>query len=190
MKRVAISQRLVFNEYGMLQETVDSAWGDFCSRCEIVPLYIPIRYNFKKLDFEGLILTGGGDLSDISGKDEDEIRDELETRLITYCLNNNIRILGVCRGMQMINKYFGGTLKKTDGHVGEHSLSDGRKVNSYHNYAIDKPGKGLKVAAISLCDSIIEEIKYEDKIFAQMHHPERRMSEYDVSFVKGFFDVK
>ena len=189
MKRIAISQRLIFNPHGMMQELVDSAWGNFCCRCGFLPLYIPILYDFKKLCFEGLILTGGGDLFDISNKEEDKIRDELEAKLISYCLECNIPILGVCRGMQMINKYFGGTLKKISGHIGEHFLSDGRQVNSYHNYAIDKPGKGLSVVTTA-DDSVIEEIKYEDKIFAQMHHPERRISEYDVFFVRGLFNVK
>lgn len=189
MKRISISQRLIFNSHGMMQELVDSAWGKFCCECEIFPIYIPAQFDFKKIDFDGLILTGSGDLFDISNKEEDKIRDKLEANLISYCLKNNIRIFGVCRGMQMINKYFGGTLKKVDGHIGEHFLSDGRQVNSYHNYAIDKLGKGLSVVTTA-DDSVIEEIKYEDKIFAQMHHPERRMSEYDISFIKGFFDVR
>lgn len=189
MRRIAISQRLAFNNHNVLQEVVDSVWGDFCSRCEIVPVYIPAMYDFGKLDFDGLILTGGGDLFDISNRPEDKIRDELENKLISYCLDSNMQILGVCRGMQMVNKYFDGTLKKVKEHIGEHVLSDGRKVNSYHNYAIDRLGKGLEIVATSY-DSVIEEIRYKDKIFAQMHHPERRMSKYDVSFIKGFFDVR
>lgn len=189
MKRIAISQRLVFNNHNALQEIVDSAWGDFCCHCEIIPIYAPAMYTFQKLDFDGLILTGRGDLFDISNKLEDNIRDELESKLISYCLEKGIRIFGICRGMQMINKFFGGTLKKVDSHIGEHELSDGRKVNSYHNYAIDKLGKGLEIITTSV-DSVVEEIGYEDKIFVQMHHLERRMSEYDVSFIKGFFDVK
>lgn len=189
MQRIAISQRLVFNNHGIIQELVDSAWGDLCNKCEILPIYIPAQFDFKKIDFDGLILTGGGDLFEISDKAEDKIRDKLEFDLISFCLANDVRIFGVCRGMQIINKYFGGTLKKIDGHVGEHFLSDGRRVNSYHNYAIDKLGKSLSVVT-SADDSVIEEIKYEDKIFAQMHHPERRISDYDVSFVRGFFNVK
>ena len=189
MKQIAISQRLVFNDYGMLQEVVDSTWGSLCSRCEILPLYLPARYDFTELNFDGLILTGGGNLSDISGKKEDRIRDELEAKLISYCLECNIPVLGVCRGMQMINKYFGGTLKNTNGHIGEHLLSDGRQVNSYHNYVIDKLGKGLDIVTTAE-DSVIEEIKYENKIFAQMHHPERRMTEFDISFIKRFFNAE
>lgn len=189
MRRIAISQRLIFNHHGMMQEVVDSRWGNFCNRCEILPIYIPAQFDLKKIDFDGLILTGSGDLFEISNKEEDKIRDELEAELISYCLECNIPVLGICRGMQMINKYFGGTLKKINGHVGEHLLSDGRQVNSYHNYAIDKLGKGLSVVTTAN-DSVIEEIKYGDKIFAQMHHPERRISGYDVSFVRGFFNVK
>jgi hypothetical protein len=52
MKRIAISQRLIFNPHGMMQEVVDSRWGNFCNRCEILPIYIPAQFDFKKIDFD------------------------------------------------------------------------------------------------------------------------------------------
>ncbi|MDR1551278.1 MAG: gamma-glutamyl-gamma-aminobutyrate hydrolase family protein [Holosporaceae bacterium] len=191
MKIIAISKQILAGKYDTLQEVIDSNWGKLLDTLNFFPLYLPIYYDFRKLHFDGLILTGGGNLYKISDKIEDEIRDNFENSLMDFCIKRNLPIFGVCRGMQLINCYFRGTLQKIDNHVGkQHILSDGRRLNSYHNYTIDKLGNGLKI--VDLYENTIESIRHiSHKIFAQMSHPERNdpFSEYDVKFLKDFFDA-
>lgn len=70
-------------------------------------------------DCAGLILTGGTDINPALYEDAedslrcmtiDDYRDELEMRLIDSALAWHKPILGICRGHQMLNVYFGGSL--------------------------------------------------------------------------------
>jgi len=63
-----------------------------------------------------LVLSGGGDI----GKDKK--RDAIELQWISQALDNNIPILGICRGMQLVNSYFFGTIKNVK--IEENHCSD------------------------------------------------------------------
>ena len=115
-----------------------------------------------------------------------KFRDEFEFELISYAIKKDLALLGVCRGLQVISNYFGGSLKRVKNQVAiKHTLhvesSSKYKellcsldlVNSYHNFAIDRLGDGLIVSAKDENGNIkaIEHKSY--KIFAQMWHSER-----------------
>ncbi|MDR1561010.1 MAG: gamma-glutamyl-gamma-aminobutyrate hydrolase family protein [Holosporaceae bacterium] len=191
MKKIGISQQLSFDGHNALMEIIDSSWGRLLNELQVIPLYLPIYYDFQTLQIDGVILTGGGDLHAISQKKEDKIRDEFEISLIKFGVAKSIPIFGVCRGMQMINNYFGGNLKKVEGHAGcRHLLSNGVEVNSYHDYAIDKLGDGLEI--IDICNDVVESVRHlRHKIFAQMSHPEREKPflPRDTDFLRAFFDA-
>lgn len=88
-----------------------------------IPLLIPVLAQTEELDFlmnqcDGLLLTGGGDLDPalfgetmlndtvvIAGE-----RDEAEYRALDHAVRRNLPIFGICRGVQVMNVYFGGTL--------------------------------------------------------------------------------
>ena len=68
---------------------------------------------------DGIILTGGEDINPLEYNDTINIkvcgpinyfRDTLERKLFNYAFQNNIPLVGVCRGMQMINIASGGSL--------------------------------------------------------------------------------
>lgn len=94
-------------------------------------------------------------------------------------------ILGICRGMQLINIYFHGTLFMDIKHhmKQNHALYFSKQSilkpyyptqyesNSYHHQAIDVLGEGLCIDAITK-DGIIEAISYEDYIIGLQWHPE------------------
>ena len=79
----------------------------------------------------GFLLTGG----DVIGQDIK--RDEVEFAALNLAKNRSLKVLGICRGMQIISSFFGGTLKAVDGHLAtKHKInySNSRSVNSYHSF--------------------------------------------------------
>ena len=113
-----------------------------------------------------------------------------EIKIIDYSTRNNIPILGVCRGMQLINEFFNGKNIKSDNlnHVGKYHhvkvknsnfkdmLGEKLEVNSFHNNLIKKEdvGQELEIFAESEEDSTIEGYFHKiHPIIGVMWHPER-----------------
>jgi gamma-glutamyl-gamma-aminobutyrate hydrolase PuuD len=75
---------------------------------------------------DGLLLTGGGDLDparygqpNLGSSDIQPDRDELEARAWREATARGLPVLGICRGLQAINVFSGGSLlQHVDGHVG------------------------------------------------------------------------
>lgn len=140
-----------------------------------------------------LIIAGGWDIHpSFYGGDENEHYphynkeiDILDFALIKAFHHARKPILGICRGMQVINVYFQGTLyedvpnhMQTEHPIYFHKDSQLKKIypeyyncNSYHHQAIDKLGSFLKIEAIAK-DGIIEAISFEDYILGLEWHPE------------------
>ncbi|MCA1596364.1 MAG: gamma-glutamyl-gamma-aminobutyrate hydrolase family protein [Chloroflexi bacterium] len=132
----------------------------------------------------------------------DQPTDEFEINLCRQALEADLPILAVCRGIQVLNVALGGTLiqdipteintavthrqaasRETCTHgikVDSESRlarilgSEEFCVNSFHHQAVDKLGDGLKAAAWSSEDGIIEAIEAPDRRFVigVQFHPE------------------
>ena len=83
-------------------------------------------------DFDGLILCGGGDIhphyyhQEIDGSGEiDEARDDAEFALAKAFIEAGKPVLGICRGLQLLNVYFGGTLIQDLDNANEHTSKAG-----------------------------------------------------------------
>ena len=145
-----------------------------------------------------LLLPGGGDVhprfygQQINGStDIDEARDGRELALVDEFLRAGKPIVGICRGLQLLNVYFGGTLRQ---HIEGHSQIDGVDrlhaintapgllralygarftVNSAHHQAVETLGEGLQVLACAP-DGTAEAIAHKAlPVFAVQWHPER-----------------
>lgn len=70
-------------------------------------------------DFDGLCLSGGGDIdparydeTNVASDDIDTARDAIELALLERALARDLPVLGICRGLQLLNVHFGGSLEQ------------------------------------------------------------------------------
>ena len=199
--KILVTTRIVETiEYTEVRDAISHDLIDYCFNQEALPILVPNKIEITEHymeDIDLLLLSGGNDVSLGSNNSSTNnefsfLRDEVETKLIQISISKGIPILGICRGMQLINAYFGGTIKKIETFLNhsanEHEIflennvfpdlifKDGVVVNSYHNYGIDKLGDQIITAAKS-SDSEIEAFKHKKlPIYGVMWHPERSCS--------------
>ena len=207
MKKIGITTRISHEKpYDETRDALDHNWIKLLLEIGFLPIIIPTGINYgkyiKRLNIEGIILTGGGDLSSMFNDKLSQIRDKKEKMILEYSIKNSIPVYGVCRGMQFIAEYFGSTLKKVTNHVnishkiymknqfwGATLLKDQILVNSYHNFGIDLLSDELIAIAVS-DDNCIEALVHSShKIFCSMWHPEREKSfnNFDLKLIKKSF---
>jgi putative glutamine amidotransferase len=159
---------------------------------------------------DALVLSGGADMHPDYYNGEQTYkgmpktfvrdRDEFELALLEAALKSSIPLLGVCRGMQLINVYLNGTLTQDLGELNKTHLGgkhdrvhdvyvekgtllrqiariDRGAVNSAHHQSIKILGEGL-IANCYSDDGVIEGIEWKDKskmpfMLAVQWHPER-----------------
>lgn len=175
---------------------------------ELLRSNIRLRHYAEYLD--GLILQGGADVSPKAYGEEalqpewsgDPVRDTYELELVHEFIEAGKPVLGVCRGVQLINVALGGTLYQdlptqlpaSSGHetadydrnthliefTAQGRMKDwfgavkGGAVVSIHHQAVHKLGKGVIVEACSSHDGVIEAISWDGPSFVcgVQWHPE------------------
>ncbi|GAB7107202.1 gamma-glutamyl-gamma-aminobutyrate hydrolase family protein [Streptomyces phaeofaciens JCM 4814] len=149
---------------------------------------------------DGLVVAGGPDVEPVHyGAERDprtgppaRERDAWELALIDAALAAGVPLLGVCRGMQLLNVALGGTLTQhIDGHAevvgvfGEHPVKpvpgtlyagvvpEECAVPTYHHQAVDRLGSGL-VASAHAADGTVEAIELPSAawVLGVQWHPE------------------
>lgn len=191
--RIGLTQRVtVVEEYSERRDCIDQNWAELLESVGYVPVPLPNRIAepadyLEQMKIDGLVLTGGNDLAHIEGGENTASeRDAFETAAVAYALESDLPILGVCRGLQLLNVYFGGTLDHIDNHIAQdHAvefeadqpfLPDGEiTVNSYHSYGIkpDSVANSLTILATA-SDNSVECLRLPDRpVYGIMWHPER-----------------
>jgi len=163
---------------------------------------------------DGLVLTGGSDIDPAFYGQEPHVetvdtvpeRDVFEIALVNATIERDLPVLGICRGMQLINVARGGTLLQ---HLPEHfghgdhrravgsfdgadhdvRLAEGtlaaraageaeHATKSHHHQGIDRLGEGLVVSGRSMLDDLVEAIELPDRRFVLgvQWHPEADMA--------------
>jgi gamma-glutamyl-gamma-aminobutyrate hydrolase PuuD len=195
MKTVAVTQRVVVDPpHGTRRDCLDQVWPKFVLRCGLIPIPVPNSVDAALTICEnvsGIILTGGNDLSAYGGDAPD--RDETETALLDLAERRDLPVVGVCRGMQMIQHRFGTRLQRVQGHVAprQRISIDGRsvEVNSFHNFGATETSPPLMTWAIA-DDGVIKAVRHPDRrLIGLMWHPERLepFAADDVALFSEFF---
>jgi gamma-glutamyl-gamma-aminobutyrate hydrolase PuuD len=197
MKAVAITQRVsVVPKYGERRDCLDQAWTRFLLLCGLSPVLLPNVAEAALALCEGagivgLVLTGGNDLA-VLGGDAPE-RDAVENALLDLAELRGVPVLGVCRGMQVIQQRFGIPLRRVEGHVTKRQIIrvDGkpREVNSFHHFAALESRSPLDVWAVA-DDGVVKAVCHSAKpIIGIMWHPERLnpFSPADVALFRSVF---
>ncbi len=199
--KIGISQRVEKDSRtGETRDSLDQNWYRLLNYLKIIPIPLSNLIDFdsnyyNSLGIEGIILTGGNDLSYLRTKSSSEDRDLLEKSLIKVSIELNKPILGICRGLQMINSYFGGKLKPIKNHVDKkNTLYMNKKqidVICYHSFCITKKniGNDLEILATD-SQGNIEALRHKKHaITGIMWHPEREYpySDYNLQIIKKTF---
>ncbi len=177
-----------------------------------IPIVLPLDLSDEDAErvvetFDGFLFTGGQDVSpslygteDVTGTIVSCLkRDNVETLLLKRALEADKPILGICRGLQFVNAFLGGTLWQDlpSQHPSEIVHRQGKpygvpthqvvlngdlqsllgkevlEVNTLHHQAIKDLGKGLIPMAVAL-DGLIEAVRLSGKrfVWAVQWHPE------------------
>lgn len=193
-----------------------------------IPVVIPLIEDEALLEklistLDAVILPGGEDVNPARYDEKpsphlgevNEKRDDFEFMIIQLCVNHNIPIVGICRGMQVINVYFGGTLfqdlptdyidksiihrQSESREVGTHTISvepgsylhkvtdsETLLVNSFHHQGVKKIAPGFIVTARA-ADGVVEAFESIDRpIIGVQFHPEALMINNDSTMINIF----
>jgi len=194
MKNILISQRVdVIESYNEHRDALDQRWVELLWESGYAGLPVPnhaptLTKLLETLPVDGILLTGGNTPAVYGGTAPE--RDETDNLLISYAVNTKKPLLGVCRGMQSIVIYFGGTLRKIQGHIAvRHDINIDRNVNSYHEYVPDILPNDFTVLA-QTGNGEIEYIRHSNlPIVGIMWHPEREETflQEDIELIRGVF---
>jgi putative glutamine amidotransferase len=191
MQRIGLTQRVdTVPGRDERRDGLDQRWHGLCAEMDAMAVPLPngpvtAADLINGLGLHAIILTGGNDVG--AAPDATNVapeRDRLERDLIQLCLERRVPLLGICRGMQMINVALGGRLGRVAGHAGvDHMIStteeapwpENWRVNSYHLICV--PGDGLAPSLRCLARSEeghVEAFVHNDGLcHGIMWHPER-----------------
>ena len=164
--------------------------------CPVTTLHVP-----STLGFDGLLLPGGGDIDPrLFGQLQkgtrafDPVLDRIQLTILKAFVLDRKPVFGVCKGMQLINIFFGGDMVQDlstahqHEYLGKDQVHDtrtegigvlgrlyGKKfaVNSAHHQGVDLPGCGILYTQLA-ADGVVEGLEHRYlPVWGVQWHPER-----------------
>lgn len=205
--RIGVTMRVVKEPvHGEWRDALAHDWGRCISTALPEAQWMPIPNGggaavalAKEWALDGLILTGGNDIG-VSA-----IRDDNERALLDHFIAARLPVFGACRGLQMIQTYFGGNLAPClrGEHVAQrHSIrffgdiaglrlrGTGAEVNSYHAQGIRAGELAAPLACLAKAGEWAEAgICLDPPVAGVMWHPEREenLREFDRALLRSMF---
>lgn len=157
---------------------------------------------WRPYGLDGVVIGGGADIAvtlydplEVEVLPPDPARDAFEIEVIEHAIEEDVPLLGICRGAQLLNVVQGGSLLRdvralrrsahnrstvlptrsvimaADSELARVIGSERCKVNSLHRQAVDRPGQGLTVVAHDLDGIVqgIEDVSARFRIGVQWH---------------------
>jgi putative glutamine amidotransferase len=186
---VLISMRVTEeSRYDERRSAIAYDYIEFLQRVGFTPFPIPVNIHsvepfFQKLEPVMVFLSGGNSIDEYDSDDFYPERDETEKALVDMAVERGIPILGICIGAQYLNRYYGGGVAtRVEGHVAAThiidsplEIFDGRRVNSFHSYAIANTCLSSELHPLAYAeDGTVEAFRHVEKpVYGVMWHPER-----------------
>lgn len=206
MKKIGITQRVEnISSYNERRDCLDQRFTGLLQSLGFMVIPLPNTADTGSLTkyiqlLDAVLFSGGNSLSYLDPQQPNAApeRDQTELILMELAIKHELPVVGVCRGMQMINHYFAGDLQKVSGHVATYhdlvSLTTDfalpTRVNSYHDWAIPNNGSAAELVPIAVDnDNNVEAFQHKTKpILGIMWHPEREQtpSPLDIQLLKRF----
>lgn len=226
--RVGLSARIFHPEEGAsgirskTLQVLEQSVAQWVTARDVLVLMVPsvvqdgplMRSNIRLRDYaeylDGLVLQGGADVSPRAYGEEplrpewagDPVRDAYELELVHEFMEARKPVLGICRGMQLLNVALGGSLhqdlptqcpgcvahESADYDRNSHPVvfaegsqlsrwydgAAGGRVISIHHQGINRLGRDIAVEATSAGDGVIEAIRWQGRsfLYGVQWHPE------------------
>jgi len=207
--RVGITQRVEYlTAYAEARDCLDQRWSELLDVLKMT--MVPIPNTLKNVEgwldilkCDAYILTGGNDLADLPNAKKVSIeRDQTEIALLKYAQSYSLPVFGVCRGLQLMNVFFGGQLDRVSGHVANrHSVrtcfDQGNQfitsnVNSFHDWGISINSLAQQLIPCAYdTDNYVEAARHEKlNWLGVMWHPEReeKFEASDLEILRKLFN--
>ena len=196
---IGISPRIIIKNIenkNRLFINLNNDYLDKLINLNLIPFILPLKNINNYLSLcSGFIITGGDDINPskynepIINSNYDDTIDDIDFLIIDYAYKNKIPLLGICRGIQIINVYFQGSLiQHYDNHFTKHIVTYKNRsffVNSSHHQIINILGNDL--IPIFQNNKVIEAVIHKDLfIFGVQWHPER-MDDLTSNFIFKYF---
>ena len=191
-RRIGITQRVEdLPDRNERRDALDQAWTPWLAAAGASPVLIPNRLDdpvafVRELALDGFVLTGGNDLAHLPGAQAAAPeRDATERALLMLAVADRLPVLGVCRGMQMLVEFWGGSVSRVEGHVArahEIVVADDPRwpvrpgpVNSFHDWGVVRGGvpDALGILAVAPDETVEAVTHIALPQVGIMWHPER-----------------
>lgn len=215
MFKIGIPTRMII-ENDTKKEFVNIDYLKLLSNFDLIPIFIPfsLSNNDEILSIcDGFLIPGGDDidakyyhqLNHEKNSLVDERVDKNDFKVLDYAIKNNKPVLGICRGLQLINVYFKGDLiQHIENDIHKNSINHQlimnsnsifynfnhptRLINSFHHQKIGKLGEGLIVDGTSLdAIELIHHLSYP--LIACQFHIERMNDEFTKEIMDYFMSL-